>query len=81
MVVPVCPWAVPRGLALVVVVVEACGGSLPCCMGAFLAPHEVVGHKRCEAVGNATSDSVQGICKGMTFRCSFYPDPKIKDLL
>lgn len=57
MVVPACPWAVPRGSALVVVV-EACGGSLPCCMGAFLAPQEVVGHKRHEAVGNATSDSV-----------------------
>lgn len=65
-VVPVCPWAVPRGPALVVMV-EACGCSLPCCVGAFLAPHEVVGHKRCEAVGNATSDCT-GCLSGADFQ-------------
>lgn len=50
MVVPVCPWAVPGGSALVVV--ESCGGSLPCCVGLFLAPHKAVEHKSREVVGN-----------------------------
>jgi len=37
------------------------GGPLPYCMEVFLSPHEVVDHKRCEAVGNAASDSIQSV--------------------
>lgn len=50
--------------------VEACEDSLPHCTRALLAPQDVLGHKRCSSFGNALSDSVQGVCKEMTFRCS-----------
>lgn len=50
--------------------VEAAVGSLPHCTRALLAPQEVLGHERCGSFRNATSDFVQGVCKGMTFRYS-----------
>lgn len=55
------------GAALAVEVGE---GSLPHCTRALLAPQEVLEHKRCSSFRNATSDFIQGVCKGMTFRYS-----------
>lgn len=53
-------WTV-LGRSALVVAIEVCVCSLPCCMGALLAPHEV---QWVIKDGNASSDSVQVICWG-----------------
>lgn len=49
---------------------EAGEGSLPHCRRALQAPQVVLGHKRCSSFRNATSDFIQGVRKGTTFRYS-----------
>lgn len=60
----------PSPLGCAALAVEAGEGSLPHCTRALLPPQEVLGHKKCCSFRNATSNFIQGICKGMTFRYS-----------